>query len=80
MNSRIRVNTGWTVISSQNIAPQAGRNREHKYEDSKIHLEEWSNCGSCEEMNKTEENVCYRSSDLTIPSIEIFNSKSHFNP
>ena len=49
------------------------------YEDSKIPLEEWCVCGSCKERNKTEENVCCRGSDLTIPSNEKVNSESHFN-
>ena len=35
---------------------------------------------SCEEVNKTEGNVCCRSSDLTIPCVERFNSESRFNP
>ena len=49
-------------------------------EDSKIPLEEWCDCGSCEEMNKTEVNIYCRSSDLTIPSTETFNSEARFNP
>ena len=40
------------------------------YEDEQIPLDEWCDCGNCEVMEKTEENVCCRSCDLTIPNLE----------
>ena len=49
------------------------------YEDLKIPLQERCDCSSCEEMNKTEENVCCKSSDLTIQNTERFNNESQFN-